>query len=418
MRFGKTFTAYELAKIMNLKRVLILTFKPAVEESWETDLNTHVDFEGWQFYSRDLSWRTGVKPEDMNPDKPIVCFGSFQDFLGTNVAGGIKVKNEWVHTTNWDLVIFDEYHFGAWRENAKKLFENEDDDSYDELDLEKYKNDEADNAINETFLPITTNYYLFLSGTPFRALNTGEFMEDQIFSWTYSDEQNAKQNWDYHDGPNPYASMPQIVLMTYRIPDEIRRIAYNEDFNEFDLNVFFAAKPAIEGKVETAQFIYKDSVQKWLNLIRGAYLPSSLDDLKLGQNAKPVMPYSDTRMLSVLNHTLWFLPNVASCYAMANLLAEAQNVFYHDYYVNVCAGAAAGVGLEALGPVRTSMDSPLETKTITLSCGKLTTGVTIKPWTGIFMLRNLSSPETYFQAAFRVAISLDRLRRKTGRKKL
>lgn len=105
MRFGKTFTAYELAKIMNLKRVLILTFKPAVEESWETDLNTHVDFEGWQFYSRDLSWRTGVKPEDMNPDKPIVCFGSFQDFLGTNVAGGIKVKNEWVHTTNWDLVI-------------------------------------------------------------------------------------------------------------------------------------------------------------------------------------------------------------------------------------------------------------------------------------------------------------------------
>lgn len=124
--------------------------------------------------------------------------------------------------------------------------------------------------------------------------------------------------------------------------------------------------------------------------------------MKLGQNAKPVMPYSDARMLSVLNHTLWFLPNVASCYAMANLLAEKQNVFYHDYTVNVCAGTAAGVGLAALKPVRESMDPPLETKTITLSCGKLTTGVTIKPWTGIFMLRNLSSPETYFQAAFRV----------------
>ncbi|MDA3768759.1 hypothetical protein PF586_10250 [Lactobacillus delbrueckii] len=114
------------------------------------------------------------------------------------------------------------------------------------------------------------------------------------------------------------------------------------------------------------------------------------------------MPYSDARMLSVLNHTLWFLPNVASCYAMANLLAEKQNVFYHDYTVNVCAGTTAGVGLAALEPVRESMDPPLETKTITLSCGKLTTGVTIKPWTGIFMLRNLSSPETYFQAAFRV----------------
>lgn len=191
-------------------------------------------------------------------------------------------------------------------------------------------------------------------------------------------------------------------MMTYRIPDEIRRIAYNEDFNEFDLNVFFAAKPEVEGHPETAQFVYKDYVQKWLSLIRGAYMPSTVDDLKLGQNAKPVMPYSDARMLSVLNHTLWFLPNVASCYAMANLLAEKQNVFYHDYTVNVCAGTAAGVGLAALEPVRESMDPPLETKTITLSCGKLTTGVTIKPWTGIFMLRNLSSPETYFQAAFRV----------------
>lgn len=402
MRFGKTFTAYELAKAMNMKRVLILTFKPAVEESWESDLMSHVDFEGWQFYSRELANSTGVTPEMLDQDKPIVCFGSFQDFLGRNAAGGIKAKNEWVHTTNWDLVIFDEYHFGAWRDNAKKLFDQEDEDSYDDLDIEKYKKDEADNAINEDFLPITTKDYLFLSGTPFRALNTGEFMEDQIFSWTYSDEQKAKEEWDDSKGPNPYAMMPQIVLMTYRIPDSIRRIAYNEDFNEFDLNVFFAAKPEIEGKPESSQFIYKDYVQKWVDLIRGAYLPSSVDDLKLGQNAKPVMPYSDARMLSVLNHTLWFLPNVASCYAMSNLLSERQNVFYHDYKVNVCAGTAAGIGLAALEPVRESMDPPLETKTITLSCGKLTTGVTVKPWTGIFMLRNLSSPETYFQAAFRV----------------
>lgn len=402
MRFGKTFTSYELAKAMDMKRVLILTFKPAVEESWETDLLSHIDFEGWQFYSREVAQETGVRPQDLDQTKPIVCFGSFQDFLGTNAAGGIKPKNEWVHTTNWDLVIFDEYHFGAWRENAKRLFEKEDEDSYDELDIDKYKKEEVDNAINEDFLPITTKYYLFLSGTPFRALNTGEFMEDQIFSWTYSDEQNAKEKWDDNDGPNPYASMPEMVMLTYRIPDEIRRIAYNEDFNEFDLNVFFAAKPEVEGHPETAQFVYKDYVQKWLSLIRGAYLPSSVDDLKLGQNAKPVMPYSDARMLSVLNHTLWFLPNVASCYAMANLLAEKQNVFYHDYHVNVCAGSAAGVGLAALEPVRESMDPPLETKTITLSCGKLTTGVTIKPWTGIFILRNLSSPETYFQAAFRV----------------
>lgn len=402
MRFGKTFTSYELAKAMGMKRVLILTFKPAVEESWETDLDSHIDFDGWQFYSRDVAAKTGQQPQDLDQSRPIVCFGSFQDYLGTNASGGIKSKNEWVHTTNWDLVIFDEYHFGAWRDSAKKLFEQEDEDAYDTLDVEKYKTSEAADAINEDFLPITTKYYLFLSGTPFRALNTGEFMEDQIFSWTYSDEQKAKESWNPKDGPNPYAMMPQIVLMTYRIPDDIRKVAYNEDFNEFDLNVFFAAKPEVEGHLETSQFIYKDYVQKWLSLIRGAYLPSSVDDLKLGQDRKPVMPYSDARMLSVLNHTLWFMPNIASCYAMANLLSEKQNTFYHDYKVNVCAGAAAGVGLAALEPVRQSMDPPLETKTITLSCGKLTTGVTVKPWTGIFMLRNLSSPETYFQAAFRV----------------
>ncbi len=402
MRFGKTFSAYQLAKAMDMKRILILTFKPAVEESWEADLKSHVDFEGWQFYSKDVAAKDGITPKDLDQKRPIVCFGSFQDFLGTSPSGGIKAKNEWVHEINWDLVIFDEYHFGAWRENAKKLFEYENEDSYDLLDIEKYKENEADNAIDENFLPITTSYYLFLSGTPFRALNTGEFMEDQIFSWTYSDEQNAKENWNPSDGKNPYAMMPQIVLMTYRIPDSIRRVAYNEDFNEFDLNVFFAAKEEVTGDISSSQFVYKDYVQKWLDLIRGAYMPSAVDDLKLGQNAKPVMPYSDARMLSVLNHTLWFLPNVASCYAMANLLSERQNVFYHDYKINICAGAAAGVGLAALEPVRESMQEPLSSKTITLSCGKLTTGVTIKPWTGIFMLRNLSSPETYFQAAFRV----------------
>ena len=114
------------------------------------------------------------------------------------------------------------------------------------------------------------------------------------------------------------------------------------------------------------------------------------------------MPYNDARLLSVLTHTLWFLPNVASCFAMANLLAEKQNTFYHDYKVVVCAGTAAGIGLDALEPVQKAMDDPLKSKTITLSCGKLTTGVTVKPWTGVFMLRNLKSPETYFQTAFRV----------------
>jgi len=394
MRFGKTFASYQLAKKMGFSRILILTFKPAVQTAWREDLITHVDFEGWQFISRDMSSLQNTldaQYQRADKDKPIVCFGSFQDFLGVNKAtGGIKANNEWVHTTNWDLVIFDEYYFGAWKDSAKKLFE-QDEDTYEE-DLSKY---DRGNAYDETWLPITTSYYLYLSGTPFRALNSGEFIEEQIYNWTYSDEQRAKAAWVGED--NPYAALPRMVMLTYKIPDSIQQIAKQGEFNEFDLNVFFSA----EGKGSDAHFVYEDYVQKWLDLIRGSYLETTVDELKLGAQ-KPPMPFSDTRLLNVLSHTLWFLPNIASCYAMANLLAQKQNAFYHDYKVIVCAGAEAGIGVKALEPVRRSMGDPLTTKTITLSCGKLTTGVTIKPWSGIFMLRNLTSPETYFQAAFRV----------------
>lgn len=400
MRFGKTFASYELAKRMGLNKILVLTFKPAVESAWREDLVSHIDFEGWQFISNKDAHNNNINIDKQfalaDKSRPIVVFGSFQDLLGTNDNGGIKAKNEFIHTTNWDLVIFDEYHFGAWRENAKKLFENPDEEENADFDYEDYKRTEADNAYNETFLPISTSYYLFLSGTPFRAINSGEFIEDQIYNWTYSDEQRAKENWIGSN--NPYLALPRMVMLTYRIPDSIRQIALQGEYDEFDLNVFFSAK----GKGKESRFVYENEVQKWLDLIRGSYLPSSIDDLKLGQDKRPPMPYSDTRLLNVLSHTLWFLPNVASCYAMANLLAQKQNAFYHDYKINVCAGTAAGVGLDALRPVQASMGNPLETKTITLSCGKLTTGVTIRPWTGIFMLRNLKSPETYFQAAFRV----------------
>jgi hypothetical protein len=392
MRFGKTFAAYQLAKRMGMKMVLVLTFKPAVEAAWEEDLNTHVDFEGWQFVCRD-----GLTFDKADKNRPIVCFGSFQDYLGTNENGGIKAKNEWVHSTNWDMIVFDEYHFGAWRENAKKLFEQEDEETAVDFDIEQYKKEEADNAFNETFLPITASYYLYLSGTPFRAINSGEFIEEQIYNWTYADEQRAKEDWG--DSPdNLYAAMPRMVLMTYRMPESIRRIAQQGEFDEFDLNVFFSAK----GTGKDAKFVYENEVQKWLDLIRGAHLPASMDDMKLGQDKRPPMPFSHTQLLNVLTHTLWFLPNVASCFAMANLLKQKQNTFYHGYTVNICAGSRAGIGVAALEPVRKSMEDPLTTKTITLSCGKLTTGVTIRPWTGIFMLRNLKSPETYFQAAFRV----------------
>ena len=392
MRFGKTFAAYQLAKRMGFKKILVLTFKPAVQSAWQKDMQTHVDFDGWQFVTSadtDLTSHT-------DKARPLVCFGSFQDFLGKNAAGGIKSKNEWVHTQNWDLAIFDEYHFGAWRERARELFEAEDSKE------QKAALGESTDLFNENleygdedFMPITAGAYLYLSGTPFRALATGEFIEEQIYNWTYSDEQRAKENWKGSD--NPYAALPRMVLLTYQLPDAIREIAMQGEFDEFDLNVFVSA----EGTGKNAKFIYKNEVQKWLDLIRGAYMATSVDNLKLGAK-KPPWPFADVRLLRVLSHTFWFLPSVASCHAMRNLLGERQNKFYHDYTVNVAAGSEAGIGVDALGPVLDSMDEPLNSKTITLSCGKLTTGVTVKPWTGIFMLRNLTSPETYFQAAFRV----------------
>ena len=394
MRFGKTFASYQLARTMGWKKLLVLTFKPAVEGAWEDDLMTHVDFEGWQFISRhnELTFETA------DHSKPIVCFGSFQDYLGRNDAGGIKAKNEWVHATNWDCVIFDEYHYGAWRDNAKELFEAE---SKKEIE---FGEGEGIDYFDEEIMPITTNHYLYLSGTPFRAIASGEFIEEQIFNWTYSDEQRAKENWKPSSSErtgaevNPYASLPRMVMLTYQLPDSIRQIAMQGEFDGFDLNIFFSA----EGEGSKARFKYEDEVQKWLDLIRGSFSETTVDNLKMGAK-KPPLPFSHAPLLKVLNHTFWFLPTVAACYAMDNLLQQSQNKFYKDYKVIVAAGTHAGIGLNALPPVFKAMtDNPLGTKTITLSCGKLTTGVTVKPWTGIFMLRNSSSPETYFQAAFRV----------------
>lgn len=390
MRFGKTFTTYELAKSMKMKRVLVISFKTEVEDSWRTDLNSHVDFEGWQFV--DTKDKGAIAEFDKS--RPLVAFGSFQDLLGKNELGGIKAKNEWIHTEPWDMIVFDEYHFGAWRTNAQGLFEP--DEMTEEDELEKKENRDMD-FLDENDMPITSSYMLYLSGTPFRAIRSGEFLEDQIFNWAYGDEQQAKADWNDADNTNPYAAMPEMVLMTYQLPESVTQIALKGEFDEFDLNEFFKA----EGKNEDAHFIHENEVQRWLDIIRGKADISSVDQIRMGAK-KPVLPYYDESLQPLLNHTLWFLPRVASCYAMANLLAEPQNRFYSDYKVIVAAGSEAGMGAKALGPVREAMGDPLQTKTITLTCRKLTTGVTVKPWSGIFMLCSIKTPESYFQSAFRV----------------
>ena len=394
MRFGKTFTSYQLAKKLGAKRILVVTFKPAVEDAWQTDLESHADFDGWQYLSRN----SDADPTSVSAKKPLVYFGSFQDLLGRDARGKVKPQNQWLHKVKWDLVVFDEYHFGAWRETAKELFDAEEDE-------EKLEYSKALDSINEDLaglsdeiLPITTKAYLYLSGTPFKALATGEFIEEQIFNWTYTDEQRAKEEFARKSPHqwNPYGGLPQMRLLTYQMPEELLAIASGGEFNEFDLNEFFAAS----GDGKQAKFKHQSDVQKWLDIIRGGHAHKTVEHLKTG--TKPPMPYEDARLLPYLQHSFWFLPNVAACHAMANLIAEKHNLFWRGYTVIVAAGAAAGIGLDALPPVRAAIGSGFESKSITLSCGKLTTGVTVAQWSSILMLRNLSSPETYFQAAFRV----------------
>ncbi len=396
MRFGKTFTTYQLALRMHWRRILVLTFKPAVRSAWEEDLLTHVDFKDWQFCKKQEDREFNA----VNERKPFVCFASFQDVLGRNESGGIKATNEWLQDVDWDCIILDEYHFGAWQKRAKDFYDKKD-LALDEInerqdilleDSDKQERDAIEDY-DEQLMPLNTRAYLYLSGTPFRAIASGEFIEEQIFNWTYSDEQQAKQDWDDTKGRNPYAALPRMVMMTYQLPDSIREIALQGEFNEFDLNEFFRA--------EDDRFVHEEYVQHWLEWIRGSFSEQVVSDLKL-QTERPPIPYSDMRLKSYLQHTFWFLPSVAACRAMKKLLQNRANTYYRDYRIILAAGNEAGMGAEALEPVYGAMDNPQEQKTITLSCGKLTTGVTVRPWSAIFMLRNSSSPETYFQAAFRV----------------
>ncbi len=396
MRFGKTFAAYNLALELKAKRVLVATFKPVVADAWKTDLETHVQFEGWVFR------QTGNEPV-AGQDEKYVYFASFQDLFGVDQSGRFKPKNAWIADEHWDLVIFDEYHYGAWR-YADELLAGESGGGKQDVEAEFT---EASNLFDEEqdewgkdeidFLPFQhAGAFLYLSGTPFRALASGKFAPEQIFNWTYTDEQAAKAEWveGAEQLTNPYAALPGMQLLTYEVPAEMRAIAATGVRNEFDLNAFFKAS----GSGNNAKFDQADFVLAWLDWLRGqgaAAIETALD-----AQAMP-MPFASAHIRQYLDHSVWFLPSVAAVHAMRNLLT-APGSWWGDYGVLAVAGESAGIGEAALPPVTTAIGSGYDTKTITLTCGKLLTGVTVRQWASIFMLCNLSSPETYFQAAFRV----------------
>lgn len=397
MRFGKTFTAYQLAREMGWNRILVLTYKPAVQAAWHDDLVSHVDFEGWHYVDRNTP--IGEMNARADDPKPLVWFASFQDLGGKDASGKVKEHNENVHLINWDCIVLDEYHFGAWRDSARDL--------YDPADKALAEAEEPEDWVTDEDLGLTSKHYLYLSGTPFRAITNGEFTEDQVFNWTYIAEQAAKANWDGGDGPNPYVDLPRMEMYAYSMGSDAHTVADDNEFNGFSLSEYFRAAKADSGrkssKVLPGDYVFADAtgVSEFLEMLRGKLT----DQMKIGliTGKKPPFPYESPDFTQSVRHSVWYMADVASCYAMSDMLR--LHPYFSGFEIHVAAGTGAGMGAAAKPPVEALIkraNTENASGSITLSCGKLMTGVTIREWGAILMLRSLKSPESYFQSAFRV----------------
>ena len=392
MRFGKTFTAYQLARQLGWSKVLVLTYKPAVQTAWKDDLLGHVDFEGWKFLDRN----SDPVERDYAADSqdPSVWFASFQDLTGKTDDGQVKDHNEVIHLVEWDAIILDEYHFGAWRDGARDL--------YDPTDAKAAEEEEPDEQIDQDDLGLTANHILYLSGTPFRAITNGEFSETAIYNWTYVDEQAEKAEWDEADGPNPYAALPQMLMFTYEMGKSATDYAEDGEFNGFSLTEFFKAERLAPGfEFGSFGFLRENDVSEFLEMLRGKLSEQMKMLVVAGQKAP--FPYEHVGFKQAIRHSVWYLPDVGSCHAMSDLLAT--HPFFSGFEIVIAAGTKAGLGAAALPPVEQAIgvaDKEHKPGSITLTCGKLMTGVTVREWGAILMLRSLKSPETYFQSAFRV----------------
>jgi hypothetical protein len=395
MRFGKTFATYQLAKKMGWKRVLVLTYKPAVQSAWRDDLLGHVDFAGWHFVDRETP--IGEADELLSGPDPVVRFASFQDLNQKAQDGQVKDHNESIYVIDWDCIVLDEYHFGAWRDNAREL--------YDPTDKTLAEEAEPDEEVTEEDLGLKSAHYLYLSGTPFRAITNGEFTEDATFNWTYVDEQAAKESWDDSEEENPYLDLPRMEMYAYEIAPGAAGWAEDSEFSGFSLTEYFRAKRSGTGrgtpKPGDCVFEEPERVSEFLEMLRGKLSEQIKVQIVSGQ--KPPFPHEDPKFTAQIRHSVWFMPDVASCFAMRDMLDA--HPYFSGFEIVVAAGSAAGQGAEAKPPVEAAIAKAEKEHTsgsITLSCGKLMTGVTVREWGAILMLRSLKSPESYFQAAFRV----------------
>ncbi|CAH9017140.1 DEAD/DEAH box helicase family protein [Candidatus Nitrosacidococcus sp. I8] len=362
-RFGKTLTTYDFARQLDATKVLIVTNRPAIANAWFDDFEKFI---GWQtdfaFVStndslkdRPVMTRDKFLDQHANGKKRILAFISLQDLKGAISFGGIHDKLSWVKEMEWDLLVVDEPHEGVDTFKTEIAFDN-----------------------------IKRNFTLHLSGTPFKAVASGKFDQDAIYNWSYADEQNAKAKWNSLEEDNPYQRLPRLNLFSYQmsqmITDEVNKgvgiNGKNIDF-AFDLNEFFDTD-------EKGKFIHETEVKKWLDT--------------LSKNEK--YPFSTKALRDELKHTFWLLNWVASAKALQTLLQN--HPVFENYEIILAAGDGRGHDDDnqpSLDRVRDAIKK--KEKTITLSVGQLTTGVTVPEWTGVLMLSNMKSPSLYMQAAFR-----------------
>ncbi|EFM25883.1 type III restriction enzyme, res subunit [Peptoniphilus duerdenii ATCC BAA-1640] len=368
-RFGKTLTAYDLCLKMGFKKILILTNRPAIAKSWYDDYIKFIGPDADYFF---ISRVDAIKDEkyvfsreeyldriNANEIKGFIEFVSLQDLKGSIYFGGDKTKLKEVHDIDWDILIIDEAHEG----------------------VDTYKSDQAFNQISRA-------HTLHLSGTPFKALANEKFPDDAIYNWTYADEQRMKVNWkgDVLD-ENPYEILPRLNLFTYQISDIIRDklddgINLDGEMVEyaFDLNEFFSTD-------ERGAFIYNDDVDKFLDA--------------LTDENRTKFPFSTPELRNEIKHSFWILNRVDSAKALKRKLE--MNPIFREYKVVLAAGDGKTddevITEESLARVKEAIDT--YEKTITLSVGQLTTGITVPEWTAVLMLANMKSPSLYMQAAFR-----------------
>lgn len=373
MRFGKTLTALEVAKEMNFKKVLIFTHRPVVSEGWFDDFNKIFYDTNYKFGSK----TKGEKIEKLvDGNAPFVYFASIQDLRGSQAVGGKFDKNEFIFLIDWDMLIVDEAHEGTQTTLGQKVLET------------ILSND-----------PNKLPKLLELSGTPFNLLN--QYKKGEIYTWDYIMEQRAKENWakEHLGDSNPYEELPKLEIFTYNLDKflssyiDVADGAFNfkEFFRTWTGNVQKDFKRMPEG-ARVGDFVHEKDILAFLNLIT----KSSKDDN---------FPFSNEEYRSYYKHTLWMLPGVKEAKALSKML-KSHPIFGQFKIVNV-----AGEGDEereykdALEAVQNAIgDNPDDHYTITLSCGRLTTGVTVPEWTAVLMLAGSfnTSASSYLQTIFRV----------------